>query len=312
VRNRSIYSYSWDLAENGVVSTVTEFKGIGIDTITLACSYHAGKFLRPKAKTWKIYFPEDGTVYFQTNPARYGGIKPVANSVYGTGDVLRELTQTPGLEVHAWLVLLHNSKIVSENLESTVQNAFGDRYIYGLCPSAPEARAYAVGLAQDVSESYEIAGISMESIGFPPYKHGYHHEMSSVKLNKWLSSYLGLCFCTFCVRGTEKIGIDAERLKSAVAELINDYLAGDIDFPDDMAEAFWLADVQGDRELRSYLDYRSSVVTSLVLDIRKSVRKDVVVAVISSVARPTGGARYEGTDLEAIAGITGVIEACLL
>jgi hypothetical protein len=305
-----MYSYSWDLAENGVAPSVAEFKKIGINTVTLACSYHAGKFLRPKAKTGKIYFPEDGTVYFQTNPARYGGIKPVANSVYGTGDVLRELTQIPDLEVHAWLVLLHNSKIGSENLASTVQNAFGDRYIYGLCPSAPEARAYAVGLAKDVSESYEIDGISMESIGFPPYEHGYHHEMSFVKPNRWLSSYLGLCFCTYCVRGAEKVGVDAGKLKSAVAKNINDYLAGDIDFPDDMAEAFWLADVQGDRELRSYLDYRSSVVTSLVLDIRKSVREDVSVAVIPSVARPTGGAWYEGTDLAAIAGITGLIEAC--
>ena len=50
--------------------------------------------------------------------------------------------------------------------------------------------------------------------------------------------------------------------------------------------------------------------TSLVGEIRDAVRDDATVAVIPSVARPTGGAWYEGTDLAALAKITGVIEAC--
>jgi len=77
-----------------------------------------------------------------------------------------------------------------------------------------------------------------------------------------------------------------------------------------MAEALWLADVASDPDLRKFLDFRSTVVTSLAKEIRESVRKDVEVAIIPSVARPTGGAWYEGTDLKAIAETTGVIEAC--
>ncbi len=307
---KSMYSYAWDFAEVGVSETVSQFNKIGINTVTLAASYHAGKFFRPKAKTGKIYFPEDGTTYFKTNSNRYGAIKPVSNSVNGNGDVLSALTKDSSIKVNAWLVLLHNSRLGSENPGSTVKNAFGDSYIYALCPSAPEARAYAVGLASDVSESYEIDGISMESIGFPPFEHGFHHEMSFVKPNIWLSSYLGLCFCEYCISGAEHAGVDAKGLKARVAKNINDYLAGDIDYPDDMAKAFWLADVAGDTELRKFLDYRSSVVTSLVTEIRTVVRTDVEVAVIPSVARPTGGAWYEGTDLQAIADVTGVIEAC--
>jgi PKD repeat protein len=60
-----MYSYSWDIAENGVSETLAEYKKMGINTVTLAASYHAGKFFRPKSKTNKIYFPEDGTVYFK-------------------------------------------------------------------------------------------------------------------------------------------------------------------------------------------------------------------------------------------------------
>ena len=308
--NLSMFSYSWDLAENGVAKSVEEFKSLGINTVTLASSYHAGKFLRPKSKVKKVYFPEDGTVYFKSDASKYGEIKPISNSIYGDGQILRELTETKGLSVSAWLVLLHNTQLGTKHQESAVQNAFGDPYVYALCPSAPEARAYAVGLAKDVTESYEVDGISVESIGFPPYEHGFHHEMSFVKPNKWLSQNLGLCFCKYCVAGAEKAGVDAKALKARVAKNIHDYLEGDFDLQTDMAEALWLADVEGDLDLRKFLDFRSQVVTSLAKEIRQSVRKDIEVAIIPSVARPTGGAWYEGTDLKAIAETTGVIEAC--
>jgi hypothetical protein len=52
------------------------------------------------------------------------------------------------------------------------------------------------------------------------------------------------------------------------------------------------------------------VVTSLVAEIRAAVRPDATVAVIPSVARPTGGAWYEGSDLGALGRTTGLIEAC--
>ena len=90
-------------------------------------------------------------------------------------------------------------------------------------------------------------------------------------------------------------------LKARVRADIESYLASDLDLPDDMAEAFWLADVQNDGELSAFLRWRCEVVTSLVAEIRAAVRKDAAVAVIPSVARPTGGAWYEGTDLAALA-----------
>ena len=40
------------------------------------------------------------------------------------------------------------------------------------------------------------------------------------------------------------------------------------------------------------------------------MRKDATVAVIPSVARPTSGAWFEGSDLKALADAAGVIEAC--
>lgn len=307
---KAIYTYAWDLAEEGVSKAVGQFEALGLDTVTIAGSYHAGKFLRPHGRAGKVYFPEDGTVYFKANPARYGAIKPVANSLLSSQDVLRELTSQERMKTNVWLVLLHNTLLGSAHPDSAVSNAFGDRYVYNLCPSAPDARTYAIGLAQDVTETYPVSGLSMETPGFLPYAHGFHHEFALNRPNRWLDSQLGLCFCPHCLKGAKAAGINAARLKTQVAEDVSAYLASDLDYPADMAEAFWAADTRTDGDLKAYLDWRCTVVTSLVRDIRGAVRKDVDVAVIPSVARPTGGAWYEGSDLAALADATGIIEAC--
>src|ERR1700677_1096717 len=306
---KAIYAYAWDLAESGVSEALGRFGALGLDTVTMAGSYHAGKFLRPHGKG-KVYFPEDGTVYFKADPKRYGAVKPVAHSTLAERDVLRELTDQGRLQTNVWLVLMHNTRLGTQHPESTVANAFGDRYIYNLCPSAPDARAYAIGLAQDVTASYPVSGVSLETPGFLPYAHGFHHEFALNRPNRWLDNQLGLCFCAHCMAAAKRAGIRVEVLKRQVGADIEAYLAGDVDFPADMAEAFWLADVRSDRDLRAYLDWRCSSVTPLVREIHDAVRKDAKVAVIPSVARPTGGAWYEGSDLVALAEAAGIIEAC--
>ena len=176
---KAIYAYPWDLAETGVGAAVDRFLALGLDTVTIAGSYHAGKFLRPHGQTGKVYFPEDGTVYFKPDPSRYGAIKPIANSMLSAGkDMVRELSRQGRLATNVWLVLMHNTRLGAAHIESTVANAFGDRYVYNLCPSAPEARAYAIGLARDVTESYPVSGVSLETPGFLPYAHGFHHEFA--------------------------------------------------------------------------------------------------------------------------------------
>jgi hypothetical protein len=307
---RAIYTYAWDIAEEGVANFVAQLRELGLDTVTFAGSYHAGKFLRPHGRSSKIYFPEDGTVYFKSDLSRYGAIKPVPNSMLADRDILRELTESRNVKTNVWLVLLHNTLLGSSHPGATVANAFGDRYIYNLCPSAAEAREYAIGLARDVTESYPVAGISLETPGFLPYAHGFHHEFALNAPNRWLDNLLGLCFCDHCIHGAAQAGIDAKRLRAQVARDINSYLETDLNFPPDMAEAFWLADTRSNGDLKALLEWRCTVVTSLVAEIRMSVRPDADVAVIPSVARPTSGAWYEGSDLAALAEAAGIVEAC--
>jgi hypothetical protein len=307
---RSIYTYAWDLAEAGVAAALDEIAALGLDTVTLAASYHAGKFLRPKGKAGKVYFPEDGTVYFKPRPERYGAIKPIANSLLGERDILDELCAAGRLAANAWIVLTHNTRLGEAHRSATVANAFGDHYVYNLCPSAPQTREYIIALCDDLTDRYPVAGISLETPGFLPYVHGFHHEFALIRQNAWLNNQLGVCFCEHCVKGAEAAGIDAARLKARVAGEVEAYLASDIDFPDDMAEAFWLGDIAAGGDLANYMRWRCKVVASLVRDIRAAVRRDAAVAVIPSVARPTAGAWYEGSDLAGLAEAAGIIEAC--
>src|SRR6218665_2040501 len=181
---RAIYTYAWDLAEAGIPAAVDEFRALHLDTVTIAGGYHAGKFLRPHGKSGKVAMLEDGTVYFRADPSRYGAIKPIANSILGQTDVLRELTARPDIATNVWLVLLHNTTLGLAHPDSVVRNAFGDPYYYNLCPSAPDARAYAIGLARDVTASYPVSGLSLEAPGFTPYAHGYHHEFALNRSNR--------------------------------------------------------------------------------------------------------------------------------
>ena len=62
----SMWTYPWDIQDQGLAGTVADLRErAGLNTISLATSYHAGRFLQPRSPVGKAYFPEDGTVYFR-------------------------------------------------------------------------------------------------------------------------------------------------------------------------------------------------------------------------------------------------------
>src|SRR5262245_66207379 len=108
---RAMYAYPWDLADEGVSKVTGHVEALGLNAITIAGSYHAGKFLRPHGSSGRVYFPEDGTIYFNADSSAYGSIQPVVSRITCERDVLRELTANGRLATHVWLVLLHNTRL---------------------------------------------------------------------------------------------------------------------------------------------------------------------------------------------------------
>ncbi|MDA0231009.1 MAG: hypothetical protein O3B21_12580 [Proteobacteria bacterium] len=306
---KGMYTYAWDLNEEGVETVLERYRACGINTITLAASYHAGKFLRPHARKRRVYFPEDGTVYFLPRQERYGAIHPIMNSVLAEHDFFDELrVYAPDMKRVAWTVCLHNTELGIRHPEYAVRNAYGDPYHYNLCPAFEEVQEYVAILCADMAELYELDGIALETPGFLPYEHGFHHEFSLLPLNRWVKWLLGLCFSDASVAGAAAAGIDVAHLRQQTMTSIDHFFANAKAVPDETAFEWWIADLVTDPEWAAFLNWRCSVVTDLVARVRAAVPKETELVVIPTVQRPTAASWFEGSDLKRLAEVADVLE----
>lgn len=295
----SVYAYPWNLSLENCRRKLDDILSLGLQGINLAVSYHAGKFIHPRSTRHRVYFPEDGVVYF-TPRATYGRIKPITSSLLKQGDVIECLGRMDGLLLNAWTVLLHNSRLGMQYPEVTVKNAFSDGYVYSLCPAHAEVREYAVTLCRDLTEHYPVNNLLLETPGYLAYSHGYHHEFAQVPPDSWLEAWLALCFCEHCLTGADVAGIDATGLQQLAATVIDDYL-GKSQISVTKTALDWLEnDVKANAELDAFLRWRCSIVTDLVREIRAQVRAGVKVKVITTTQASHTTSVLEGHDLPAL------------
>jgi hypothetical protein len=215
----AIWTYPWDVLDLGIDTVAADIRDrAGLNGINLATSYHAGRLLQPRSPQRKSYFPEDGTIYFQPDPALWADraiVPKVADLITEGGDVLRDLIRQrdkTGLAVACWTVCLHNTRLGLLHPNACVRNAFGDPYCYSLCPSHRDVRRYVVTLVQHLTHNYRLDIVQLESPGFMGYGHGYHHEEDGVGLTAEDDFLLSLCFCDACVHRATWLGsISAQR-----------------------------------------------------------------------------------------------------
>ncbi|GGX13690.1 hypothetical protein [Undibacterium macrobrachii] len=306
---RSLYTYAWDIADIGVSQFVDEMLGMGITDVTIATAYHAGKFIRPHAKhPPRVIFPEDGVGYFDPNLQAYGEIKPQAHSDQAMRAVLPALLQDGRLKVHAWTVLLHNTRLGTAFPQHTVKNAYGDPYVYSLCPMHTAVFDYAVNLCKDLSHQHALSSIVLETPGWQPYAHGYHHEFAQVASNPWLDNMLGMCFCDACTSAAKEKGIAIDALQTRVQANIHSYLALPADAQTDQAASWTQSDLLSDPELLAFISMRQDRVTQLVSAIRAAIPSECELAVIPTVQRPTAACWTEGSDLKALSEVADYLE----
>lgn len=294
----AFYAYPWNF--QAIESGIDRVKKTGVGEITLAASYHAGKFIHPGDPDARVYFPEDGCIYFRSQ-GQYGKLRPKTARITQQHDVLGALIGDGELPVTAWVVLNHNSRLGFEHPEVVVRNCFGDSYPYSLCPANADVREYAVALCKDLASSYNLSRILLESPGYMTYAHGYHHEFSQVPQNDWLDAMLGLCFCEACRLGSRQAGIDADalagRIRLAVDALIENPVEPDPSCAQQLLQR-WEAE---DPDLVNFYRWREVTVASLVGEIRSSARAAVAIEVISTTQRPHSTTYLEGGDLVALA-----------
>jgi hypothetical protein len=302
-----MWTYPWDVQDLGYERVEADLRDrAGLDMISLATSYHAGRFLQPRSPVRKAYFPDDGTIYFRPDPKRWDGaaIQPkVADVIAGGDDVLAELIRRRdrgGLAVGCWTVCLHNTRIGTLHPEAVTRNAFGDLNPYALCPSSPAARDYVRRLVADVSHGYRPDRIELETTGFMGFAHEHHHEKDGVGLNPEDDFLMSLCFCDHCLTAAARSGIDGGSARETVRGFVADACERAVpravfpDFPACGPDAFrsW-------PELHAYVLRRFETVTSLAADLREATHPDTRLLIIDISDGWVGGC-----DLAALASVT--------
>ena len=274
----SMWTYPWDVQDQGLERLYSDLRDRAkLNTISLATSYHAGRFFQPRSPKDKAYFPEDGTVYFRPNEALWEGkeIRPlVARNVDERGDMLQALVDERargGMKVSCWTVCLHNTRLGMLHPQHVTRNAFGNPNYYSLCPSSPAARDYVVTLVKDVTTHYKPDMLELESPNFMGFAHGYHHEKDGVGLTDEDDFLLSLCFCDHCTTSAGLAGVDVAGARKLVTAFIAE--ACERETPAKQITEFPAAGIDAFRAwpaLHSFLQWRQEPVTSLIGEIREN------------------------------------------
>jgi hypothetical protein len=264
----SIFVFASDLADEGVDTVLDRVAEAGLGGVTLAATYHEGRDVFPHGVHRRVGYHEEGAAFVPLEG--FGRLHPPESALAAQFPALRDATAERGLALNAWSVFLHNGALAREHPDCTPENVFGDRSQTELCPSHPDARAFAVALSAGLAQA-GFATICAESLHFHGFLHGSGHERSFVRLGTRARFLLGLCFCAHCRAAFDGADDLREELRAELEPALTSSAAG---AEEDL--------VRPDGALGAYLAARERTVTSLVADCAAAAR--------------THGARFELID----------------
>jgi hypothetical protein len=228
----STFVYPWDV--NGDPEAAARIASLGVRQVTLASAYHSTRALTPRHPRHRIVTAEHASVLYPTDDRWQGReLSPYPAGDWAPGDAFGEaaaaLTRA-GLEVHTWVVLAHNSRLGAEHPDSSVVNAYGDRYPWAPCIAQPATRAYLVDLAAEAAVRPGARGTELESLGWYGLQHLHAHDKTGgVGLGDAGMYLMALCFCAVCREGYGAQGLDADELAAAVRDALEPLWRGEPD-----------------------------------------------------------------------------------
>ncbi|MFE9437523.1 hypothetical protein ACFYO2_00670 [Streptomyces sp. NPDC006602] len=229
----STFVYPWDV--NGDPEAADRIAALGVQQATLAAAYHSTRALTPRHPRHRIVTAEHAAVLYPTDDRWEGRrLRPYAAGDWAPGDAFGEAAGAladAGLEVHTWVVLAHNSRLGAEHPDTSVVNAYGDRYPWAPCIAQPATRAYLVDLAAEAAVRPGARGTELESLGWYGLQHLHAHDKTGgVGLGDAGQYLMALCFCPACREGYGRQGLDADELAAAVRKALEPVWQG---APDD-------------------------------------------------------------------------------
>ncbi|WP_431995634.1 hypothetical protein [Streptomyces griseoflavus] len=216
----SAFVYPWDV--NGDPEAPARIAALGTAQVTLASAYHSTRALTPRHPRHRVVTAEYAAVLYPMAEDRWSGraLRPYAAGDWAPGDAFGEAAAAladAGLEVHTWVVLAHNSRLGAEHPDTSVVNAYGDRYPWAPCIARPAVRAYLTDLAAEAAVRPGARGTELESLGWYGLAHLHAHDKTAgVGLGDAGQYLMSLCFCPSCRDGYAGRGLDADGLAASV------------------------------------------------------------------------------------------------
>ncbi|MFJ2833374.1 hypothetical protein ACIPC1_38530 [Streptomyces sp. NPDC087263] len=226
----SAFVYPWDV--NGDPEAAGRIAGLGVQQVTLASAYHSTRALTPRHPRHRIVTASHAAVLYPVDE-RWEGRRlwPYTAGDWAPGDAYGAAADAlagAGLDVHTWVVLAHNSRMGEEFPETSVVNAYGDRYPWAPCIAQPETRAYLVTLAAEAAVRPGAGGTELESLGWYGLAHLHAHDkMAGVALGDAGQYLMSLCFCPSCRDGYAQQGLDPEELAVSVRRALEPVWRGE-------------------------------------------------------------------------------------
>ncbi|MFF4830994.1 hypothetical protein [Streptomyces sp. NPDC001315] len=228
----SAFVYPWDV--NGDPEAPARIAALGVEQVTLAAAYHSTRALTPRHPRHRIVTAEHAAVLYPAD-GRWAGraLRPYPAGDWAPGDAYGEAAaalSAAGLDVHTWVVLAHNSRLGAEHPDTSVVNAYGDRYPWAPCIAQPATRAYLVDLAAEAAVRPGAGGTELESLGWYGLPHLHAHDKTGgVGLGDAGQYLMALCFCPACRAGYGEQGLDADELATAVRDALEPLWQGAAD-----------------------------------------------------------------------------------
>lgn len=223
-----MYVYPWDVAEEAG-EFVKRYADLGCNMIAINGVYHQCNVLGVSQR--HVYERRNAGTSFAIHPEKYGRIKPHAEAeLTGAYAQLREKCAKQGIDWRCWMVNLHNDQIGDAYPDTTIQNAWGDRYPSSLCVNHPDVREYANALLTDVMDTIAPSRVVMETECWLHAFHGRHHEFMLARLTPAIQYLLSLCFCPHCMKAAAEGGVDGEGAKAVTLALLERLLKAETTF----------------------------------------------------------------------------------
>jgi hypothetical protein len=276
----TIWTYPWDMVDAGPGQAAKEIAETGLESISLAATYHAFDMLRPRGSGSRLLKVGSSAAYYPLKPDSFSGgsLKPQRSGLL-TGDQWSECAsaaQTAGLSVVAWTIFLHNSYLASGNPEFAQVTCTGDRLDHQLCPMQPQVRQYAQSLAADICASPDVDILECEGLSFGGYGHTHYHPKVGLDLGSGGRFLFSLCFCDACTSEAESANIEITAVRENALAIVDEiFKSGTPEraTPEELIAA--------DPGLAAFSDLREESITRLVQSVAEAAQKPIRILAMS-------------------------------